>query len=260
MACSSGLDAIPVAPDHIFSSLAISAMTCTASITSIELGKLDLQSIWESVAVDPEGLACIRNTDATECRPPDLLRTGTVPFGTQLTALVRIRHRPDAHANVKIFANGALQITGVRSRSETMDVARTVSGAIGMAAPHDIRVRMVNANMRTDPPLPRKGFVEYVQSLQGMHAVFDPSISPTAKVYICFAGKDETQQSTVDGACPCPTHCATKKSQRRNCYVCVALIHKTGTVMIKGACGESHIERSAEVIKRLSAAHRRAYA
>lgn len=233
----------------------VSAVTATASLGHV----VDLGGLWDDLVVPSAcgGVVAIRNSAGTECRPAGTLETGKRAFGTQMTALVCIDGRDNAYANVKIFKNGTLQITGTKSREEAASVAQTVKkivtcpGAPGRySAPFDVRVRMLNANMRVEPKIPRAAFVRFVRGEGlGIRVSFDPSISSIAKVSMCFDTDDEERVLEHSGVCTCEPNCASAPARLRKCHRCVIMLHGTGTIAIKGSCSEVHVRRAADIFE-----------
>lgn len=234
-------------PTLAFTDTKVSAMTTTASLGN----SLDLNSLWDAVEVPHhDGTIAIRHVSGAHCKPDGAMDVGGKPFGNQLTALVQVKDRNNAIANVKVFGNGTLQMTGVKSMAESRTVAFAIKAVLGLPSdPFDFRARMVNVNLRVSPPPMRSKIVHYINSETPLTALFDPSISHCAKLYICFNTSDPERLARHSGGCKCEAHCAFAKSNARRCFRCIALIHKTGTITIRGACGEDHIKRAEKITK-----------
>lgn len=232
----------------------VSALTATASLGH----NVDLEGLWEGLAIPTAGgVVAIRHSSGSACRPAGAIETGKRPFGTQMTALVSIEGRAGAHANVKIFKNGTLQITGTKSREEAASVARAVKACVSNSeamdrakAPFDVRVRMLNVNMHVEPRIPRAAFVRFVANEgSGVRVSFDPAISSIAKVSMCFDTDDEGRVLEHTGACKCKSNCSFAPARLRKCHRCVVMLHGTGTVTFKGSCSEVHVRRACELFR-----------
>lgn len=239
-------------PDHagpIFSRPVVCAVTSTASLGSAT----DLDELWNCIEIGrDEGVVAARNASFTECRPPGSMELGR-GFGRQITALVAVPGRSAAKANVKIFPSGMMQATGVKSKSESRAVFSAVARACGRGEEVvDVRVRMVNAHMRHSPAVGRRRLVQMIlDTSPGLRASFDPSLASVAKVFFCFDTADPASLSTHSGACACPIHCAFAPPRQRRCFRCSALVHRTGTIKLTGACTEQHVERAAQILEDL---------
>ena len=230
-----------------FTPIVVGTVTGTASLGQ----RLDLQVVWSSAMVpNNHGVCAIRNPEADACRPE-----GSIPlhngFGRQVTALVRLPSR-DATCNVKAFETGNLQITGARSLLEVRQAASAISATLGCSSPFDVRIRMVNANFRYVPAVSRKRLIEYISETRpGLYATFDPAIAAVAKIHFCFNTCDSSKLAAHAGMCCCISPCALASARNRSCFRCMAMIHRTGTVMLSGACMEEHISRAAELVKEI---------
>ena len=226
--------------------IAVSTVTATATFGV----RVDLEQAWSTVRLS-QTVQEVRSPDGCQSKPPGR-HDPSKAFGHHLSLLVSVDQRPGNAASVKLFSNGTLHITGLRSTSEIHDVASAAGLACGIStSPLDVRIRMINAHFKHSPALSRSTIVRTVASHTQLRSMFDPAISPAAKVFFCFDCTNADALQKHQGACGCPTPCEFLPARMRRCQRVVALIHRTGTVMLSGACSENHVLRAANILKQV---------
>jgi TATA-box binding protein (TBP) (component of TFIID and TFIIIB) len=229
--------------------LDVSTVTGTASLGSIA----NLSELF--VRTEPsDTVVSLRSPDGRHVKPLDSMPCLGKMVGKHLTLIVQLQKR-DARCHAKLYANGTVHVTGVRSSAEIDEACQLIAGtfATGSSA-FDVRTRMVNAYFKHTPVISRTMLVRYIARETELSAVFDPSVSPEARVYFCFhprTSADPQNLAEHDGCCTCAHPCAFMPARLRRCYRVIGIVHGTGTVMMSGSGSEAHLRHATKLLQKI---------
>ena len=229
--------------------LNVSTVTGTAS-----LGNIDSLSELFSRTEPSATVVSLRSPDGQSMKPIDSMPCLAKAVGKHMTLIVRLRKR-DATCHTKLYANGTVHVTGVRSSSEIDEACQLIADTISTgSSAFDVRTRMVNAYFKHTPVISRTTLVNYVAKSTTLSAVFDPSVSPEARIYFCFhphTTADPQDLADHDGGCNCAHPCAFMPARLRRCYRVIGIVHGTGTVMMSGSGTEAHLRRATTLLQNI---------
>jgi TATA-box binding protein (TBP) (component of TFIID and TFIIIB) len=220
-----------------FGPLKVSTMTWTAAVA----GTLDLDAVFQTVALDDgaarPGLVGLIDKDRAASRPPGL--TLGKKFGSNVTMHV-LMDAADKRINVKVFKNGCIQLTGAKTCADGTTVCNLVAsrlcggGLIADASYFDLRVRMINSDLRADSGIRRAYLYERWRADPAGCIVFDPLTYPALKVLLFYDGSRPLAEQ--DGVCRCSKHCSTKKNAKyRRCVKVTVALFESGCIIITGS-------------------------
>lgn len=226
-----------------YTPLKVSTMTWTAAVCSTDSsGILDLSAIFKVLPMVTDddvtpGIVHLLNEDRTQCRPDGLFLGKK--FGSNLT--MRVRTGTDKQMlNGKLFANGCVQLTGAKSSTdaaatcELISEALAATGAISEATYFDLRVRMLNSDMRASKGIRRAYLYEKWRAETSSCIVFDPLTYPALKVLLFYDGN--VGVGGQDGICRCSKHCSTKKNAKyRKCVKVTVSLFESGCIIVTGS-------------------------
>jgi TATA-box binding protein (TBP) (component of TFIID and TFIIIB) len=230
-----------------FGPLKVSTMTWTAAIT----GTIDLDTIFNEVVLateeDDGGIVHVIDKERTQSRPPGLVLGKK--FGCNVTMRVRA-HKDDKLVNIKLFSNGCVQLTGAKTAADAATVCRIIAEKLFEAkqCEHakyiDLRVRMINSDMRTSHGIRRAYLYEKWRAEPKACIVYDPITYPALKVLLFYDNSIPVKEQ--DGMCTCSKHCSTKQNAKyRKCVKVTVAIFESGCIIITG----SIMPEDAEVVR-----------
>lgn len=228
--------------------LRISTVTGTACLGRVG----DLDGLF--ARIEPShAITCVRSPDGRRVKPMGSLQTLPRTVGRHLTLVVRVNERC-VKCHAKLYENGTVHVTGVKSTSEISEACRIIAGCLAIESnAFDIRTRMINAFFTCVPKPSRRALVDHIRANSRIHASFDPAVSSEARIYFCFDSRissDPESLAQLDGTCACTQPCAFLPAKLRRCYRVIAIVHSTGTVMMSGGgCSEGHLIRATAILK-----------
>jgi TATA-box binding protein (TBP) (component of TFIID and TFIIIB) len=237
-----------------FTDLRISTMTCSGALR----GNIDLDALFEAVSVVPDDGVTLGITHAINwqrtCVKPEGAPFGTRNFGKNVSIKLRVDASTASCINMKIFHNGGLQMTGVKTEAggrEAAQLAADIIHALGLVAERgavDFRVRMINSDMRANCPLQRRSLYEAWRHEKDASISFDPITYPALKLmYFYTPNKPAAGQ---DGLCHCPVHCSTKlQAKCRRCLKVTVSLFESGCIIITGSISEEHAYLVRDIVK-----------
>jgi TATA-box binding protein (TBP) (component of TFIID and TFIIIB) len=225
----------------------VSTITATATLG---VDRLELKDVYESVCPGASGddHATVKSVALGEAskgeRKVRRSRATTERrrsyFSNQLTVVLTVkcadREASEHVTNVKIFTNGAVQMTGVRSEAEGRRTLETVAALIRCkpCAPTKYAHQLVNCDFKLPFPIERTRLYELVVHRLGMCARFEPCIYPGVKIaYFYNSNKDALQ-----GSCACAARCHAGKGDGHGTGKCkrvTLLVFQSGHVIATGA-------------------------
>jgi TATA-box binding protein (TBP) (component of TFIID and TFIIIB) len=220
-----------------FGVLKVSTMTWTAAIA----GSINLDTIFTEIVLsgpeDDEGIVELLDKERSASRPPGLVLGKK--FGCNVTMRVRVK-KDDKLVNIKLFSNGCLQLTGAKTAEDAASVCRIVADKLFSAQQaeqstyFDLRVRMINSDMRTSHGIKRAHLYEVWRADPKACIVYDPITYPALKVILFY---DSTiPLADQDGFCTCSKHCSTKQNAKyRKCVKVTVALFESGCIIITGS-------------------------
>jgi hypothetical protein len=237
--------------DRAFGPLNVSTVTGTGRLGTI----VSLNDLFKR-AEPTDTVVSLRSPDGQHVKPIDSMPCLNKMVGKHLTAIVRLKTR-DAKCHAKLYANGTVHVTGVRSTDEIDQACQLIATSFATGArAFDVRARMVNAYFKHALSISRTMLVDYVAKNTMLNATFDPSISPDARIYFCFqphTSADAHALEKHDGVCTCAHPCAFMPARLRRCYRVIGMVHGTGTVMMSGSGTEAHLRRATTLLQEIMA-------
>ena len=188
-------------------------------------------------------------------------------FFNQLTMVVRreIAELQWKEINVKLFQNGGVQITGVRSEEMSTDVLRwllthiqaTCSGIF--AAPiriYDESIKLVNTDFSIGAKVHREDLFRILCKRYRLRATYEAAFYQGVNTKYFY--NEEKPAGSAPGLCACPTLCKGKGEGAKvgECKMITISPFQTGNVIITGARNMKQIEEAYEFIKYVFTEHK----
>jgi TATA-box binding protein (TBP) (component of TFIID and TFIIIB) len=225
-----------------FSDLRISTMTCSASLR----GDVDLDRLFEGLTIVPDNGSTLGISLAIDWR-----RTHAKPEGASFCArnfgknvTVKLWFGVGSSTNMKVFHNGGLQMTGIKTEAGGREASQYIAGVahdLGLVSERDavdFRVRMINSDMRASVPLQRGLLYEAWRHERDLCLAFDPLTYPALKLLYFFPPIGTEK----DGVCRCQVHCSTKlQAKHRRCLKATVSLFESGCIIITGSVREEHV-------------------
>lgn len=243
-------------PDAFASSEGHTSMDASFSVTTMTFTcKLSravcVERVWMTLLVAPP-IVCIRSPCGSECRPAGVLPKGRV-FGSQVTILTAVG--ASRSCNVKVFANGSMQITGAQcqqgadaAQAAVIRALRTCLGEDDLTAdaPH---ARMISAVAHEEGPIDRGAvFLAAREGMPDIHVAYDPSAGQHLSFKLCFT--KSVSPSHSDGVCRCKgVSCALVSASKSVCHRCCVTVHNSGCIVMAGNCLREHLARSLAIVR-----------
>lgn len=187
-------------------------------------------------------------------------------FDNQATVILRLR-RGDIldGANIKVFSNGNVQMTGIKTPEQGLIAIEYLITAIremntkaqerGLdlvvaneddMKPSDYRIRLINSDFRVGFFIKRDVATKIIQNKYGVICGFEPCIYPGVKVQYCC----NTEAKINDGICRCEGDCNGKGNGTGDgqCKRITAAIFQSGCIIITGAQSLAQIDETYKFI------------
>lgn len=153
-------------------------------------------------------------------------------FYNQLTVIIHIMEKD---VNVKIFKNGKIQITGIKTQENGIAAAKHVSSIIkDSTGIKDYRTVLINSDFNIGFPIRRNELYNILVKKYNLFVSFEPCIYPGVNAKYFW----NTQNSNYDeGVCMCTHKCSGKGQGNGNgdCKRITMSSFQSGTVIITGA-------------------------
>ena len=153
-------------------------------------------------------------------------------FYNQLTVVVNVMNK---NVNVKIFKNGKIQITGIKTEENGIATAKYVSSIIDNSnGIKDYRTVLINSDFNIGFPIKRKALYNLLVKTYNMFVSFEPCIYPGVNAKY-FWNKQNTKED--EGVCLCTKRCTGKGQGNGNgdCKRVTMSTFQSGTIIITGA-------------------------
>lgn len=268
----------------------ISTITATASIGCY----IDVENLYSSVKVLPKensssnGFTWIefgRKNALTLCKGfhkkmtiYHRKRKEGKRFDKQLTALIRIFDKASnkfLYCNVKIFYNGNIQMTGLKSNEQgfwvlhhicdTLCEIKTYNEKIynrieginnnseNKLIPYNYIVQLINSNFNLGFNINRDSLNEIVSNEYNIFCSFESCIYPGVKIQYYYNENNENN----DGKCKCSGICQGRGTGAgdNNCKKVTIIVFQSGSVIITGSKNTSQINHAFCFINELIRKH-----
>lgn len=177
-------------------------------------------------------------------------RGGKRHFDNQVTVVLQHFVYGAFHAvNAKVFKNGNVQLTGLKTVEQGDDAVRVLralvlpdadpdddaAAAERAVAARNYKVRLINCDFRLGARLRREALHAVVRSEYGTFASFEPCIYPGVKIQY-FANERR------DGICHCAVQCSGKGADMNEgqCKKITVAVFQSGCVIVTG--GQTHAQ------------------
>lgn len=184
-------------------------------------------------------------------------------FDNQVTVILRLNTGTDimASANLKIFRNGNVQMTGIKSPDQgilaleyIIDSVREMTSRsgddmvvdnIGELRACDYKIRLINSDFKSNIHIKRDKLCKLMQNKYNILCSYEPCIYPGVKIQFCWNtiyGEKEKQ----DGICQCVRHCNGKGCGNGDgeCKRITIAAFQSGCIIITGAQSLTQINKA----------------
>lgn len=191
----------------------------------------------------------------------------TKRFDNQATIVVQLTN-PDSgavlsRANMKVFRNGNIQMTGLKSIeageravqavvTELKDLSKehpTIVASLDALHEADFNVRLINSDFTVDMDINRERFYKILQQEYNVFASYEPCIYPAVKIQYYWK-----EGAPLHGCCNCPIPCYTREtSKKSNADVCKKItiaVFQSGCVIVTGARSYAQVDDAYDFIAR----------
>jgi len=228
----------------------ISTITATGSVNSL----INLDVFYENVIIDPEGLMYIeygkKKLDMI-CRGVNRAAKGTKKkdgkrFDNQVTCIIA---NGAGVANVKVFKNGKIQMTGLKEIDQGKAIIdcvirnlhdlysrgfTNVVGTVNALINCDYKIRLINSDFRIGIEIRRDRLNRLIQNSYEVLSSFEPCIYPGVKIQFFW---NKTKSGCHDGICTCEGYCGGKGEGcgDGDCKKITVAVFQSGCIIITGA-------------------------
>lgn len=260
-------------PSLEFSTLRVSTITTTAQLGT----KINLEDIFKQIKVLPywdlnDGVLKMEYKGQTKgtCFKDIMLKPKTTKtsFFNQATIIVRREVSPLnwKEINVKIFRNGGVQMTGIRSIAMSSDTIRWLLSHLqttctetpiftGTPTIHKEQIQLINTDFSIGAKVRRDILHKVLSEVYGLNSSYESAIYQGVKTkyfYNAMRPADKPQ-----GICPCERLCkgTGDGSKIGECKKITISPFQTGNGIITGARDMAQIDEAYEFIKGVFTTH-----
>lgn len=254
----------------------VSTITCNGSLnTTVDLLKFFDNFELKSTAAAAEGIVwanyrgkCARGVYPKKPTsvPPDQRKS----FDNQVTVLYKMpAAATEYYPNVKIFRNGNLQMTGIRSAEDGEYIIQVVAAEVqriadecdpeiiqGSVLPGGFVIRMINSDFSVPFEIRRKCLHKLMISPEyNNKCIFQPGSYPGVKLQYYYNADSEC---ATKGICTCAgKYCEGKGSGagQNQCKKVTICIFESGKILITGANAFDQLNEAYGYIKKILADH-----
>ena len=183
-------------------------------------------------------------------------------FDNQVTVVCRMSL--NSMINTKIFKNGNIQMTGIRTIDQGYEVVDKISQIIKAKCGErrhivdnldnvmccDYRLRLINSDFKFGFEIRREQLFKMLIDTYGMVSSFEPCIYPAVKIKYYFNDASRFK----DGICYCSNKCMIGKSSGmgdRNCKKVTIAVFQSGCVIITGGQSLKQVDEAFNFITKL---------
>ena len=260
-------------PTLEFSKLRVSTITTTAQLGT----KINLEEIFKQIQILPywdlnDGILKMEYKAQTKgtCFKDIMLKPKTTKtsFFNQATIIVRREVSPMnwKEINVKIFRNGGVQMTGIRSIEMSSDTIRWLLQHLlatckaepiftGEAVIHKEQIQLINTDFSIGAKVRRDILHRILSDNYGLNSSYESAIYQGVKTKYFYNA--ERPADKPQGICPCERLCkgTGDGSKIGECKKITISPFQTGQVIITGARTMEQINEAYEFIKRVFTDH-----
>lgn len=266
-------DVTCIAPTYSFSPLRISTITTTGHVGTI----IHLEALYAQVPILEywdltDGILKMEykgDVKGTSFKDIMLKAKDTKKsFFNQATLVVRreVSHQNWKEINVKLFRNGGIQMTGVRSIEMSGDTlrwlvdfiqTRCTEQPVFASTPriHKEQIQLINTDFSVGAKLRRDVLHSILSETYRLNSSYESAIYQGVKTKYFYNAQRPVEASP--GLCPCPRLCKGTGDGDTigNCKKITISPFQTGQVIITGARTMNQINEAYEFIKRVFAKH-----
>ena len=206
--------------------------------------------------------------DEEEASAPPAAPARRTFFFNQATLVIRREVAPLQwkEINIKLFRNGGVQMTGVRSEAMSSDAIRWLTGHIQatcLAAPvfegpvdiHKMQIQLVNTDFSIGAKIRREALYKILSERYFLTVSYEPSIYQGVKTKYFYNA--ERPATCPPGLCPCEKLCkgTGDGSGLGKCKKITISPFQTGQIIITGARTMTQIEEAYEFMKSVFQTH-----
>jgi TATA-box binding protein (TBP) (component of TFIID and TFIIIB) len=186
-------------------------------------------------------------------------------FDNQVTVILRINTGTSimASANMKIFRNGNVQMTGIKSPDQGVKALEYIIESIREMTHRsaeesivddfnamrvcDYRIRLINSDFKSNIHIKRDKLCKLMQNTYNIMCSYEPCIYPGVKIQFCWNTMPGREQN---GVCDCINMCNGKGSGCGDgqCKRITIAAFQSGCVIITGAQSIAQINHAYEFI------------
>ena len=239
----------------------VSTITCNASITTtIDLVKLyehiqlgnDSEFVWVENGLKKRGVYPKKKKEPAT--------TKKKCFDNQITVIYKFAN--EYYPNIKIFRNGNIQMTGIRTEQDGQQIVKIITEQIKniadttcpemVGSKDDVKcdnfiIRMINSDFGVPFKIRRKNLHQLlISNKYGNTCSFQPLTYPGVKLQYYWNIKQENN----NGICKCSEPCYGKGSGdgNGNCKKVTIAIFDSGKILITGANSFAQVNKAYEFI------------
>ena len=172
--------------------------------------------------------------------------------------------------NIKIFKNGKIQMTGVKSEhsgksaiDEIISIIRSMYGEKKLCFnelpvvenPDDLintqfRIHLINSDFKVDIEIRRDLLYNLLMGEYNVICTYEPCIYPGVKLQYFYHETDHSTNVKEQGVCTCSSYCDGKGQgiQGDRCKKITISVFQSGCILITGVTAIKHIEIGYEFI------------
>lgn len=155
-------------------------------------------------------------------------------FDNQVTVIFKTLG--DNFVNMKVFASGKTQMTGVKSEESADLCMESLMSILGLYTKHkDTKVHLMNADAVFESPVDRELLYKKMREEYGIVVSFQPEIHPSVKI-------GYYDNSSFTGKCPKEVPCEGK--EKDCCKKVTTMVFHTGKIILTGANKTSQIDNA----------------
>lgn len=232
----------------------ISTITATGSVNTV----IHLDTFYNNVEVtDDIGIVYIEyghEKNETICRGFNKMtkvsakkKKKTKRFDNQVTCVVTLNGTN--YANVKVFKNGKIQMTGLKEIDQGKAIIdcvirnlhdlysrgfTNVVGTVNALINCDYKIRLINSDFRIGIEIRRDRLNRLIQNSYEVLSSFEPCIYPGVKIQFFW---NKTKSGCHDGICTCEGYCGGKGEGcgDGDCKKITVAVFQSGCIIITGA-------------------------
>lgn len=224
----------------------VSTITCNASIAT----KVSLAMFFENIRINDDGFMWSEyGTSSKGVRPKKKKKADTERqkkcFDNQVTIIYKMK--PDYHPNCKLFKNGNIHMTGIRTPEDGHRMVDIIADEVRRISkqgvpivesaddikPGDFKIRMINCDFGFPMKVRRKNLhLLLINNYQNVCS-FQPLTYPGVKLQYYW----NTKNTNKDGICHCQNPCFGKGDGNADgdCKKVTVAVFDSGKTLITGA-------------------------